>query len=120
MAYLLEALSTLLSSQRWLQGPAHFPWPWLPLLSQASKHPGELLARGQGSVGAEGWHLPCSPTNRQDMRVIGLPLPPIPVCPECPHSNIGGPQTLTALRIQSGKMQASRTCHRDQRLGVRG
>ncbi|CAM9347799.1 unnamed protein product [Rangifer tarandus platyrhynchus] len=52
------------------------------------------------------------------MRVIGLPLPPIPVCPECPHSSSGGPQTLTALRIQSEKMQASRTCHRDRRLGV--
>lgn len=94
--------------------------PGSPSLSQAPKHPGELLGRGQGSVGVEGWHLPLSPRNHQDMRVTVLLIPSIPVCPECPHSSSGGPQALTASSIQSEEMQASGTCHADRRLSVCG
>lgn len=102
------------------QAPPTSYSPGSPSLSQAPKHPGELLGRGQGSVGAEGWHLPLSPRNHQDMRVTGPPIPSIPVCPECPHSSSGGPQAPTASSIQSEKMQASGTCHADRRLSVWG
>ncbi|XP_007453919.1 PREDICTED: schlafen-like protein 1 [Lipotes vexillifer] len=102
------------------QAPPTSYSPGSPSLSQDPKHPGELLGRGQGSVGAEGWHLPLSPRNHQDMRVTGLPIPSIPVCPERPHSSSGGPQALIASRIRPEKMQASGTCHADRRLSSPG
>ncbi|KAF3819965.1 hypothetical protein GH733_015474 [Mirounga leonina] len=54
------------------------------------------------------------------MRVRGLPLPPVPVCPECPHPGRAGPQALTFSRSQSEKMQAGGSRPTERRPGVRG
>ncbi|KAB0402201.1 hypothetical protein E2I00_020024, partial [Balaenoptera physalus] len=76
---------------------------------QPSLHAVKQLPRSAASASR---HHPPPPhpieTSRSsDMRDTGLPIPPIPVCPERPHSSSGGAQALIASRIRSEKMQAS-------------
>nr|XP_035958812.1 schlafen-like protein 1 isoform X2 [Halichoerus grypus] len=87
---------------------------------QAPRCPRGAAGQGPGVCGSEGWHLPRSPGNHQDMRVRGLPPPPVPVCPECPHPGRAGPQALTFSRSQSEKMQAGGSRPTERRPGVRG
>ncbi|KAJ8779465.1 hypothetical protein J1605_012349 [Eschrichtius robustus] len=112
---------SLVSGEPWNQLRSDPFWEQLgPVHAQGSL--GLVTEVGGGDLcGHEGPERPDrGRKNHQDMRDTGLPIPPIPVCPERPHSSSGGAQALIASRIRSEKMQASGTCHADRRLGVWG